>query len=304
MLIKLRLSFFAACCCVALAAQPVIELNKPLAAPAWALAERSLLDAASDAAEIFSNCYVDERGYFKCVERWGGNDGADDAMENFGGWTLLYALGGDQKVLNLYERAWEGHLQQFTNAKIPSIEMAKDGMYWREFVTAFDWEHTGEALAAFNLYALARPDDASYRERTSDYTHRFNPIAVQSLVNLAMGGNHPGRSGNVLHSRLFYLDPARDRVGLPDKVGALVDRITPDGVRVQLVNLDPENSRDVVLRAGAYGEHQFTSVDGEDADTSEIRVRLAAGSGGSLELGMRLFVNLPTAPSLKARPAV
>jgi len=148
-----------------------------------------------------------------------------------------------------------------------------------------------------------RKDQSVDSERTSDYTHRFNPIRVQSLVNLAMGGNHPGRSGNVLHSRLFYLDPARDRVGLPDQVGALVDRITPDGVRVQLVNLDPENSRDVVLRAGAYGEHQFSGVDGEDADTSEIRVRLAAGSGGSLELGMRLFVNQPTAPSLKALPA-
>ena len=78
-------------------------------------------------------------------------------------------MGGDQKVLDLYERAWEGHLQQFTDAKIPSIEMAKDGMYWREFVTAFDWEHTGEALAAFNLYALARPDDASYRERVTRF---------------------------------------------------------------------------------------------------------------------------------------
>ena len=100
-------------------AQSAIELTELTPAPDWAIAERALLDEASEAAGIFYNRYVDERGYLKCIERWGGNDGADDAMENFEGWTLLYALGGDETVLDLYEKAWEGHLKQFTAAKVP-----------------------------------------------------------------------------------------------------------------------------------------------------------------------------------------
>lgn len=566
------LFFFIA---VPLLAQQVIELDQPAAAPEWAIAERALLDEASEATGVFYERYVDERGYLKCLERWGGNDGADDAMENFEGWTLLYALGGDDSVLGLYEKAWAGHLQQYTQAKIPGIEMAENGMYWREFVTSFDWEHTGEALAAFHLYALAKPSDARYLdrvtrfadfytgrdpqadnydserriikslhngsrgakltpatetdwgglpvegapdrltryatasnikgdhplnfaatalgfnafllsreerfrdwtlgyldawrmriyanagniptnigldgtiggewggkwyggvfgwdfdpqsgsrnyfirgpriglgiglllsgdrgymeplrrqianlyaaqrvengrvllprkygengwygyspnehldvqrdiylftfdrtnleglsrdpwiqyldgknasypvealrqareavrrrvegiradqsldfERASDDTQRYNPARNDALVNLALGSNAPGSSGNILHARLFYLDPARSRPGLPEDVAALVESITPEGVRVRLVNLDVSNSRDVVVRAGAYGEHQFTRVNGEATDGNALRVRLAPGAGGTLELGMKLFANSPTAPQL------
>jgi hypothetical protein len=556
-------------------AQTVIELSQPTPAPEWAIAERALLDDASEAMGVFYEHFVDERGYLKCLERWGGNDGADDAMENFEGWTLLYALGGDESVLGLYEKAWEGHLQQYTQAKIPEIEMAKNGMYWREFVTSFDWEHTGEALAAFHLYALAHPNDARYRdrvtrfadfytgrdpqadnydpelhiiksvhngsrgakltpasemdwgglpvegapdrltryatasnikgdhplnvattalgfnafllsreerfrawtldyldawrmriyasagniptnigldgtiggewggkwyggtfgwdfdppsgsrnyfirgprigfgiglllsgdrgymeplrrqianlyaakqiengrvllprkygddgwysysrneyldvqrdiylftfdrtnleglsrdpwiqyldgknpsypvealrqdreavrrrvegiradksvdfERTSDYAQRYNPARNDALVNLVLGGNAPGHSGNILHSRLFYLDTARNRPGLPDQVAALVESITPEGVRVRLVNLDPSNPKEVLVRAGAYGEHQFTEVNGTAEDRNALLVRLAPGTGGTLELGMKLFANSPTAPPL------
>jgi adenylate kinase family enzyme len=101
----------------------------------------------------------------QCVERWGGNDGPDDAMENFQNWTLAYVLGGPESILTLYKKAWEGHLVQYTKAKAPGIEMAKDGMYYKEFITSFDWEHTGEALAAFHFYGLARPNDRHYLQR-------------------------------------------------------------------------------------------------------------------------------------------
>ena len=90
-------------------------------------------------------------------------------MENFGGWTLLHALGGRDAVADLYKRAWEGHIRQYTQARAPGIEMAEHGMYWREFVTSFDWEHTGEALAAFHLYGLATPEDPLYRARTTRF---------------------------------------------------------------------------------------------------------------------------------------
>jgi hypothetical protein len=155
---------------VALAAPVKVHIDKPMPPPAWALAERALLEAYADAAEEFAAKYVDERGYFRCVERWGGNDGPDDAMETFTPWTLLYALGGRQSVLDLYRKAWEGNIAQFTQAKAPSTQMAKDGMYYKEFPVAFDWEHNAEGLAAFHFYALAAPGDEQYRRRVQRFT--------------------------------------------------------------------------------------------------------------------------------------
>ena len=48
-------------------------------------------------------------------------------------------------------------------------------------------------------------------------------------------------------------------------MAALVDRITPDRVSLQLVNLNPTEPRDVILQAGAFGEHQFTTVEHKGA---------------------------------------
>jgi len=147
------------------AATPVIHIEKAQPPPDWALAERALLVAYADAAEEFAAKYVDERGYFRCVERWGGNDGPDDVMETFNTWTLLHALGARDSVLDLYRRIWEGHLKQFTAAKAPSTQAAKQAMFFKEFVTSFDWEHTGEGLAAFHFYALSSPRDREYLQR-------------------------------------------------------------------------------------------------------------------------------------------
>ncbi len=169
-------SFVGVCLLVAMAAsaaEVTVRIDSPMAPPAWALAERALLEANGDAAEEFAGKYLDDRGFLRCVERWGGNDGPDDAMENFQNWTLAYALGGDERVLDLYKKAWEGHLIQYTRAKAPSVDMARDGMYYREFVTAFDWEHTGEGLAAFHFYALCRPRDQRYVQRVQRFAEFY-----------------------------------------------------------------------------------------------------------------------------------
>jgi hypothetical protein len=150
-------------------AADTIVVDTPMAPPAWALAERELLRAGANGVDAFFHRYFDERGYLQCVERWGGNDGPDDATENLNTWTLLYALGADESVQRYYKRAWEGHIQQYTEARIPEIEMVKEGMYWREYPTAFDWEHNGEGLAAFHFYGLGKPDDPVYRKRMTRF---------------------------------------------------------------------------------------------------------------------------------------
>ena len=151
-----------------------ITIESPMPPPEWAYAQRALLRESTSAAIEFAARYTDSRGHFRGLERWGGNDGPDDVMETFHNWTLAHALGADDRLLNLYQTLWEGHLDQFQKAKAPSVEMARNGMYWREFVTAFDWEHNGEGLAPFYHYALSRPRDGLYRQRAIRYAGFYN----------------------------------------------------------------------------------------------------------------------------------
>src|SRR5216110_873265 len=153
----------------ALGAEPTIKIETPMAPPAWALLERELLRANAAACEAFFAKYFDERGWLLCVERWGGDDGPDDAIENCTDWPILHALGGHDDVLRLYKKAWEGHLRQYTLAKTTHVPFAKDGMYYKEFPVMFDWLHNGEGLAVFNLQGLSDPLDAKFQQRVKRY---------------------------------------------------------------------------------------------------------------------------------------
>jgi hypothetical protein len=146
-----------------------LRIDAPVSPPAWALLQRQLLKANADACREFFARYFDDRGYLLCVERWGGDDGPDDAIENLTDWPILYALGGDTRVLRMMEKAWEGHLQQFTEARTTHVPFAKDGMYYKEFPVMFDWLHNGEGLSVFNLLGLCDPDGLRFRQRVRRY---------------------------------------------------------------------------------------------------------------------------------------
>ena len=171
---KISKTLFLVALLAMVAAAQSLVIESPMAPPDWALAQRTLIKETTAAAAEFAAKYIDTRGHFRGVERWGGNDGPDDVMETFHNWPLAHALGADDRLLRLYERIWEGHLDQFQRAKAPSTDMAKAAMYWREFVTAFDWEHNGEGLAAFYHYGLSRPRDMQYRQRAVRYAGFYN----------------------------------------------------------------------------------------------------------------------------------
>ena len=142
-----------------------VTIDTPMDPPYWGLLERQLLEANADAVVEWAEKYLDDRGYLRITPRWGGLDGPDDATENFYNWPLLHALGASDRVLAIYKKAWEGHLRQFTEAKTEVVPLAKDGMYHKEFITSFDWEHTGEGLQPFFYQALSDPYDARLRAR-------------------------------------------------------------------------------------------------------------------------------------------
>ena len=151
-------------------ATTALEIKTPMPAPEWALLQRQLLADNAEACAAFYARYFDERGYFQCFERWGANDGPDDAIENVNNWPLLHALGGADIVKSMYTQAWEGHLKQYTAAKTVDVPIAREGMFYREFNVQLDWQHHAEELTMFNVQGLSDP----YNPRFADRARRFS----------------------------------------------------------------------------------------------------------------------------------
>src|SRR5215510_9507110 len=152
-----------------LLAAPKINVNTPMAPPVWDLLERELIRANTAACEEFFGRYFDDRGYLLCVTRWGGDYGADDAIENCALWPELHALGAPDVIRQMYVKAVEGHIRQYTEARTTEVPMARDGMYYKEFPVMFDWQHNAEGLRVFNAMGLSDPYDENYRRRVGRY---------------------------------------------------------------------------------------------------------------------------------------
>src|SRR5688572_6711334 len=138
------------------AAEPrVIAVTSAMPAPEWAKLERELLAAQGPACREFFEKYFDAKGYLQCFVRWGANDGPDDAFENFNGWPELHALGAADEIRQLYLRGHEGLLRQYTEARTTETPIARQGMYYKEFIVQSDWMHHGEGLQLFNRMGLS-----------------------------------------------------------------------------------------------------------------------------------------------------
>ena len=150
---------------VAWAEGAYFEIESPMDAPEWALLEREVLHAHTAACEAFFNRYFDAQGFLLCVARWGADDGPDDAIENVNDWPHLHSLGASDSIREMYRKAYEGHVRQYTLAKTNDVPFAREGMYFREFPVMMDWQHNAEGLSVFNLMGLSDPYDPRYRER-------------------------------------------------------------------------------------------------------------------------------------------
>ncbi|WP_298163297.1 hypothetical protein [Brevundimonas sp.] len=152
------------------AATPRLTGSTPMSPPAWALLQRQLLRANAEACQVFYDRYFDERGYFLCFERWGANDGPDDAIENFNDWPLLHALGGAEIVRTMYTQGWEGHLRQYTAAKTTEVEIAREGMFYKEFNVQLDWQHHAEEMTLFHVQGLSDPNNPRFADRARRFS--------------------------------------------------------------------------------------------------------------------------------------
>jgi hypothetical protein len=211
-----------------------LTLSNRMSPPAWALLERELLKANSIACDRFGAKYLDSRGYLLHTPRWGTLDGPDDAIETFYNWTLLYALGASDSVLRTYQKALEGHLQQYKELRTVKTELAKEGAYYREFITQSDWFHTGEGMRAFMFLGLADPNAPLLKERMKRFAGFYmneDPEAQNyDPVNKVIKSIWTGSKGPMLRKATTY-----DWVG--DAVPGSFHLLHGKQGRGQLVNL-------------------------------------------------------------------
>ena len=87
-----------------------------------------------------------------------------------------------------------------------------------------------------------------------------NPVVTKGLTQVTMGSPQPIYNGGLLRATVRYYDMDLARPGLPKDVAALVDKLEADRVGIQLVNLNRTETRNMIVQAGAFGEHRFTQV--------------------------------------------
>ena len=143
-----------------------------------------------------------------------------------------------------------------------------------------------------------RTDDTTADSRLADYLLDLNPAMTNTLAHLTLGAYMSPARIWVLHSRFRYFDPVKRRAGLPEDVGALVEKLGVDSATVTLVNTNPVDAREVVVQAGGYGEHRFegVSIGGKTMTFSApfVTVRLEPGAGSRLEFKMARYASRPT----------
>lgn len=217
------------------ASDATLLIDTPMQVPAWALLERELLRANSQACERFAAKYLDERGYLLHTPRWGTLDGPDDAIETFYNWTLLHSLGASDSVLHLFKKAYEGHLRQYKELRTTKTDLAKDGAYYKEFVTMSDWFHTGEGMRGFMFLGLSDPTDEQFRARMRRFAGLYlgeDPEAPNyDPKHRIIRSLWTGSKGPMLHKATIY-----DWVG--DPVPGRFHLLHSKGGRRQMLDLE------------------------------------------------------------------
>lgn len=147
---------------------------------------------------------------------------------------------------------------------------------------------------------MIRSDRTTVDQQDVHHWQQRNPVVLEGLVQTMLGGPNHIYHGGLLHTRVRYFDPVGRRPGVPPDTAALVDRVGPDSVSLSLVNLHPTEVREVIVQAGAFGEHEFASAetDGSPVQALQvngpwIRIVLKPSATGHLNIAMRRYARVP-----------
>jgi hypothetical protein len=147
---------------------------------------------------------------------------------------------------------------------------------------------------------LARIQGGIY-ESGSQTVVEQNPVLTNGLAQMTMGAPFTCYNGGLLRAHLRWFDADHRRPGLPADVAALVESVGVDHVAASLVNLSPVAKRQVIVQAGAYGEHEVTNVtvSRDETERREVKdrafaVALPPATTTRLRIGLRRFVRRPS----------
>jgi hypothetical protein len=164
-----------------------------------------------------------------------------------------------------------------------------------------DWPEkalTAQYQQALERYERLMADDRDPEQLIADNEEPPNPVVTKILIQTTMGAPHSVYHGGLLRATVRYYDKDLVRPGLPADVSALVDMLAADGVGIQLVNLSRNETRNLIVQAGAFGEHQFTEVRYGDkaipTNSKYFEVQLPPSTQVRIEAKMRRFANDPS----------
>jgi hypothetical protein len=138
---------------------------------------------------------------------------------------------------------------------------------WLAFLAGENPDYPVRMLAAAQAqvrHRLARMERYRGRDVAEADIHLWqqsNPVVTEALVQLTWGGPQVLYNGGLQQARVRYYDADARRPGLPPSVAALVSCVDPDATVVELINLDPQADRSVVVQAGAFAEHRIRAAE-------------------------------------------
>jgi len=225
------------------------------------------------------------------------------------------------------ESDW-AEIERFIEARRQSGGRLDQDLEWAQFIKG---KNSGFAERALRneLKTVIRKIEFIQKEHGDPETFVDNkwilvdPMKLDSLVRLTVGGLPVKVQGEMLYSQVRYFDGERRRAGLPPDVAALVTRIEKDLIELEVLNLNAVEARQLVIQAGAYGEHSFDSVaftqvaeiqppvrdvrnprsgmieqalmeNSKALDARAFTVNLAPGSGSKLKIKINRYTSKPS----------
>ena len=141
-------------------------------------------------------------------------------------------------------------------------------------------------------------DSRTVPEIIKDNLEPVNAVFTKVLTQVMFGAPQTMYHGGMLRATLRYFDRDRVRPGLPLDVAALVDELTAESVGVQFVNTSRQETRNLIVQAGAFGEHQFTQLRCDQQtiplDGKYFAVELPPSTAIRVDAGLRRYANKPS----------
>ncbi len=219
-------------------------------------------------------------------------------------WSISQADEDLTRVERLREHVvWRGASTEVGMGQIGNIGA------WFNYIRGRDPEYPVQILRA--NYELIVRQLARVRSEQGDpaswdvhYWQRITPVICDGLAQLTLGAPMHVYRGGLQHAPVRYFDGAARRPGLPEGVAALVEAVEPHSITLMLGSLDNERTREVVIQAGTFGEHRFTSavvltqqnqqLEQVAVDSARLHITLSPGAGVRLRIGMIRHVNRPS----------